>query len=130
MVLDKLPVPGRPTNLDNSRARAYCACSRCGWGVVWSFFLSTVISHFYLPLSGRRPDIDCNPVKTRQNPLQYCPKGPSSPKQPTKSRWSQQEPYAHDLYRQQSNLTQLQFVGSSDCIFREATLRVQFLPLS
>ena len=29
-VLGKLPVPGRPTNLDYSRARAYCACSRCG----------------------------------------------------------------------------------------------------
>ena len=32
MVLGKLPVPGRPTNLDYSRARAYCACGRCGWG--------------------------------------------------------------------------------------------------
>ena len=32
MVLGKLPVPGRPTHLDNSRARAYCACSRCGRG--------------------------------------------------------------------------------------------------
>ena len=32
MVLGKLPVPGRPTSLDNSRARAYCSCSRCGWG--------------------------------------------------------------------------------------------------
>ena len=30
MVLGKLPGLGRPTNLDNSRARAYCACSRCG----------------------------------------------------------------------------------------------------
>ena len=30
MVLGKLPVPGRPANLDYSRARAYCACSRCG----------------------------------------------------------------------------------------------------
>ena len=30
MVLGKLPVPGSPTNLDYSRARAYCACSRCG----------------------------------------------------------------------------------------------------
>ena len=31
MVLGKLPVPGRPiTNLDKSRARAFCACSRCG----------------------------------------------------------------------------------------------------
>ena len=29
-VLRKLPVPRRPTNLDYSRARAYCACSRCG----------------------------------------------------------------------------------------------------
>ena len=28
-MLGKLPVPGRPTNLNNSRARAY---SRCGWG--------------------------------------------------------------------------------------------------
>ena len=30
MMLGKLPVSGRPTKLDNSRARAYCACSRCG----------------------------------------------------------------------------------------------------
>ena len=30
-VLGKLSVPGCPTNLDNSRAKAYCACSRCGW---------------------------------------------------------------------------------------------------
>ena len=29
-VLGKLSVPGRPTNLDYRRARAYCACSRCG----------------------------------------------------------------------------------------------------
>ena len=34
MVLGKLPVPGRATNLDKSRARAYCSCSRCGWGCV------------------------------------------------------------------------------------------------
>ena len=36
MVLGKLPVPGRPTNLDYSRARAYCACS--GWGWFGHFF--------------------------------------------------------------------------------------------
>ena len=42
MVLGKLPVPGRPTNLDFSRARAYCACSRCGWGLFGRFFLSSV----------------------------------------------------------------------------------------
>ena len=29
-------------NLDDSRARAYCACSRCGWGL---------FGHFYSPLS-------------------------------------------------------------------------------
>ena len=28
-VLGKLSVPGRPTSLDDSRARAYCACSTC-----------------------------------------------------------------------------------------------------
>ena len=38
MVLGKLPVSGRPTNLDSSRARAYCACSRCGWGLFGHFF--------------------------------------------------------------------------------------------
>ena len=57
-VLGNFPVPGRPTNLDYSRARAYCACNRCGWGVVWTFFLSSITSPFFLPLSGRRPDID------------------------------------------------------------------------
>ena len=56
MVLGKLPVPGRPTNLDNSRARAALAVG--AGGVVWPFFLSSIISLFFLPLSGRRPDID------------------------------------------------------------------------
>ena len=37
MVLGKLPVLGRPTNLDESGARAYCACSRCG-GLFGHFF--------------------------------------------------------------------------------------------
>ena len=58
MVLGKLPVPGRPTNLDKSRARAYCACSRCGWGLFGHFF-SRLSFHFsFSLLSGRRPDID------------------------------------------------------------------------
>ena len=30
----------------NSRARAYCACSRCGGGCLW-IFLSSIISHFF-----------------------------------------------------------------------------------
>ena len=49
MVLGKLPVPGRPTNLDNSGVRAYCDCSRCGrnrsrCGRVYldKFFLSSI----------------------------------------------------------------------------------------
>ena len=38
MMLGKLPVPGRPTTLDNSRARANFACSRCGLGFFGYFF--------------------------------------------------------------------------------------------
>ena len=58
MALGKLPVPGRPTNLDNGsngRARAYCACSRCGWGLFGHFFsrLSFLFS-FSLSLSSVR----------------------------------------------------------------------------
>ena len=37
-VLGKLPVLGRPTYLDFSRARAYCACKMCGWGLFGHFF--------------------------------------------------------------------------------------------
>ena len=39
--------PKQPTNqsdnFDNSRARAYCACSRCGWGLFEHFY-----SHLFL----------------------------------------------------------------------------------
>ena len=48
---------GRKTIQHYSRARAYCACSRCGWGLLGHFSLS-VLSLLFLPLSGRRPDID------------------------------------------------------------------------
>ena len=37
-LLGKLPVSGRPTDLDYSRARAYCACGRCGWRLFGHFF--------------------------------------------------------------------------------------------
>ena len=57
MVLGKLPVPGRPTNSDNSRTRAYSACSRCGWGLFGHFF-SRLLFLTSFSLSGRRPDID------------------------------------------------------------------------
>ena len=62
MVLGKLPVPGHPTNLDNSGARAYCACSRCRRALFGHFFSHVSLSLLVLPLFGRRPDIDWNIV--------------------------------------------------------------------
>ena len=51
MVLGKLPVPGRPTTSEDSRARAYCACSRCGWGLFGHFFSHlSFLSSFSLSL--------------------------------------------------------------------------------
>ena len=64
MVLGKLPVPGRPTSLDKSRARAYCSCSRCGWGL---------FGHFYSHLSS------LSSFTTRYR-LKYYLKGSLSPK--------------------------------------------------
>ena len=49
-LLGKLSVPGRPTNLDYIRARAYCACSRCGGGLFGHFF-SHLSPLFYFSLS-------------------------------------------------------------------------------
>ena len=43
-MLSNLPVPGRPADLDYSRARAYCAYSRCGWGLFGHFFSSFSLS--------------------------------------------------------------------------------------
>ena len=49
MVLGELPVPGRPTSLDKSRARAYCSCSRCGlFGHIYSHL--SFLSSFSLSL--------------------------------------------------------------------------------
>ena len=57
MVLDKLPALGRPTNLYNSRARAYCAFSRCGWGLS-GHFVSRLLFLSSLSLSGKWSKID------------------------------------------------------------------------
>ena len=70
MVLSKLPV--RPTNLDKSRARAYCACSRCGWGCLDIFSLIYLFSFLSPSL-----------WETARYRLKYCLEGPLSPKQPT-----------------------------------------------
>ena len=69
-MLGKLSVPGRPTSLDDGRARAYCACSRCGWGF---------LGHFFSHLSFLSPSL----WKTARYRLKYCLKGPLNPKQPT-----------------------------------------------
>ena len=57
MVLGKLPVPEGPTNLDLSRARAYCACSRCGWVL---FGHISLVYHFSFLSSSlwQTPEID------------------------------------------------------------------------
>ena len=49
MVLGKLPVPGRPTNLDNSR-QGSIALAVGAVGVVWTFF-SRLSFLFFLSLS-------------------------------------------------------------------------------
>ena len=57
MVLGKLPVPGRPTILIIiGQGPIALAVGRVG--VVWTFLLSSILSLLFLPLSGRRPDID------------------------------------------------------------------------
>ena len=73
MVLGQLPVPGRPTNLDYSRARAYCACSGCGWGFFGRFFSRLSFLFFFSP----------SLWETARYRLKYCLKGPLNPKQPT-----------------------------------------------
>ena len=63
---------GAPANMDYSRARAYGACSRCGWGCLDIFSL---IYHF----SFLSPSL----WETARYRLKYCLKGPLSPKRPT-----------------------------------------------
>ena len=57
MVLSKLPVPGHPT-IWMIVGQGLTALAVGAGGVVWTFFLSSIISLFLLPLSVRRPDID------------------------------------------------------------------------
>ena len=71
-MLGKLSVPGRPTSLDDSRARAYCACSSAGGGCLDIFSLIYLFS-FLSPCLW----------ETARYRLKYCLKGPLNPKQPT-----------------------------------------------
>ena len=56
-VLGKLPVPGRPT-IWISVGHGPTALTVGAMGVVWTFLLSSILSLLFLPLFGRRPDID------------------------------------------------------------------------
>ena len=56
-VLGKLSVPGRPTILIKVEQRQTALAVGAG-GVVWAFLLSSILSLLFLPLFGRRPDID------------------------------------------------------------------------
>ena len=57
MVLDQLPVPGRPT-IWRIVGQWPIALAVGAVGVVWTFLLSSIFSLLFRPLSGRRPDID------------------------------------------------------------------------
>ena len=61
MVLGKFPVPGRPT-IWMIVGQGPIALAVGAGGVVWTFLLSSILSLLFLPLSGRRPDIDLNTV--------------------------------------------------------------------
>ena len=68
---------GASYNFDNSRARAYCACSRCGWGLFGRFYSHlSFLSSFSLSL------------ETARYRLKYCLKGPLNPKQPTNQHYA------------------------------------------
>ena len=57
MVLGKLPVPGRPT-IWITVGQGPTALAVGVGEVVWAFLLSSILSLLFLPLFGRRPDID------------------------------------------------------------------------
>ena len=57
MVLGKLPVPGRPT-IWIIVGQGLTALAVGAGGVVWTFLLSSIFTLLFLPLFGRRPDID------------------------------------------------------------------------
>ena len=57
MVLGKLPVPGRPT-IWITVGQGPTALAVGADGGYWTFLLSSILSLLFLPLFGRRPDID------------------------------------------------------------------------
>ena len=72
MVLGKLPVPGRPTNLERVGQGPSVLAVGAGGGCLDIFF--SCLSFLFLS-----PSL----WETAQYRLKYCLKGPLSPKQPT-----------------------------------------------
>ena len=72
MVLGKLPVPGRPTNLDQRGQGLTALAVGAGGGCLDIFSL---VCHFSL--------LSPSLWETARYRLKYCLKGPLSPKQPT-----------------------------------------------
>ena len=58
MVLGKLPAPGRPTIWMTVGQGPIVLAVGAGGGLVWTFLLSSILSLLFLPVSGRRSDID------------------------------------------------------------------------
>ena len=60
MVLGKLPVPGRPTIwiTVGQGPTAFAVGAGGFFFFFWTFLLSSILSFLFLPLFGRRPDID------------------------------------------------------------------------
>ena len=58
--MGKLPVLGRPTNLDNTVYVVGQGATALGVGADGDGL--DIFSHFFLPLSGKRPNIDYNTV--------------------------------------------------------------------
>ena len=56
-MLGKLPVPGRPTILSTVGQRPTALAVGAGGGCL-DILLSSILSLLFLPLFGRRPDID------------------------------------------------------------------------
>ena len=61
MALGKLPGPGRPT-IWMTVGQWITALAVGAGGFVWTFLLSSIFSHLFLPLSWRRPGKDWNTV--------------------------------------------------------------------
>ena len=61
MVLGKHPVPGRPTIWITAGQGPTALAVGAGGGCL-DILLSSILPLLFLPLFGRRPDIDCNTV--------------------------------------------------------------------